>query len=147
MPRRNVCHNKPMQLQVGVKAIIRNKDGALLLLRRNNVLSTDSEETSWDIPGGRINPDESLEYALRREMREEIGCDISVSPRLIAAQDIFVDTKNLHVVRLIYAIEVDTTLIITLSNEHGAYQWVEPDTLASLSIEPYLAEVLKGVWR
>ncbi len=80
-------------------------------------------------------------------MREEIGCDISVSPRLIAAQDIFVDTKNLHVVRLIYAIEVDTTLVITLSDEHGAYQWVEPDALASLSIEPYLAEVLKGVWR
>ncbi|MFZ1316864.1 MAG: NUDIX hydrolase, partial [Candidatus Saccharimonas aalborgensis] len=61
-----------MQLQIGVKVIITDQSGSTLVLQRAKSDQPDIAET-WDIPGGRINVDESLETALKRELREEIG--------------------------------------------------------------------------
>ena len=36
----------------------------------------------WEFPGGKIEPGESREQALRREMKEELGADIEVGPYL-----------------------------------------------------------------
>lgn len=33
----------------------------------------------WEFPGGKIDPGESAQSALVREIREELGCDIEVS--------------------------------------------------------------------
>ena len=32
----------------------------------------------WEFPGGKIDPDETHTGALRREIREELDCDVSV---------------------------------------------------------------------
>lgn len=133
-----------MILQIGVKAIIKNTNDEYLFLRRSGLLETDSNETSWDIPGGRINPDENLIDALKREIREEIGHDITSLPMLIKAQDIFVASKDLHVVRLTYVIEEDIP-DIRLSDEHETHQWVSANDISSVNAEPYLSEVLKSL--
>lgn len=131
-----------MNLQVGVKALISNNADQYLFLRRSDKLSTDSNETSWDIPGGRINPNEALLDALKREIEEETGHSIIATPELIAAQDIFVESKDLHVVRLTYVVKEDVSNI-NLSDEHEDYQWVDKAEVAGIKTEPYLAEVLR----
>lgn len=130
-----------MNLQVGVKALIKNSNGEYLFIRRSTTLATDVSEPSWDIPGGRIEPDEYLLEALRREVQEEIGHEVQSTPMLIKAQDIFVTTKNLHVVRLTYRLTEDVEDII-LSDEHEEYVWVHESQLETVNVEPYLAEVL-----
>jgi len=130
-----------MNLQVGVKVLIKNSRGEYLFIRRSTILATDISEPSWDIPGGRIEPDEYLPEALKREVQEEIGHDIQSIPVLIAAQDIFVSTKGLHVVRLTYTLEENVD-DIALSDEHEEYAWVHESQLETVIAEPYLAEVL-----
>jgi len=130
-----------MNLQVGVKALIKNSRGEYLFIRRSTTLATDVSEPSWDIPGGRIEPDEYLLEALRREVQEEIGHEVQSTPMLIKAQDIFVTTKDLHVVRLTYRLTEDVEDII-LSDEHEEYVWVHESQLETVNVEPYLAEVL-----
>lgn len=130
-----------MNLQVGVKALIKNSRGEYLFMRRSTILATDVSEPSWDIPGGRIEPDEYLPEALKREIQEEIGHEIQSTPDLIAAQDIFVPTKELHVVRLTYILNEDVD-DIDLSEEHEEYVWVHESQLETVNAEPYLAEVL-----
>ena len=61
-----------MELQVGVKAIVRNKAGKYLLLHRNLAKYPDVKG-GWDIVGGRINPGVLLHENLAREIAEEIG--------------------------------------------------------------------------
>lgn len=141
MGRRQLWYNDYMQLQIGVKVLIKNSEGAFLFLKRSQLLSTDTEN-SWDIPGGRISPDESLKDALVREVFEEIHHTLINEPVLVAAQDIFVDAKDLHVVRLTYTTAEDIPAI-ALSDEHADYSWRRLDGIDDMNIEPYLKAVLQ----
>ena len=60
-----------------VAAIIRRGD-ELLLVRQ----AGPDEEPFWSIPGGRVEPGESPEAALRREVREETGLGVLGAPSL-----------------------------------------------------------------
>lgn len=55
-----------MNLQVGVKALIKNSEDKYLFIKRSRLLGSE-KETQWDIPGGRIETNENLMEALARE--------------------------------------------------------------------------------
>ena len=130
-----------MILQIGVKVLIHRTDDMYLFMKRTDVLQNETEE-SWDIPGGRINAEESLASALAREVSEEIGVTIDNEPQLINAQDIFVPAKDLHVVRLTYIVDSEP-FDITLSDEHQEYAWLSLKDAHAIAIEPYLKETLE----
>lgn len=125
-----------MKLQVGVKLLIKNNKGLYLLVRRSNPLP---DGTEWDIPGGRIEPSESLQEALSRELKEEIGIELNSKIKLIAAQDIILPKAGLHVVRITYIAEFEES--IKLSEEHQDFKWVTPQDALNLNLDPYLREV------
>jgi 8-oxo-dGTP diphosphatase len=52
-----------------VGAIVTDSDGRLLLIRRGH----EPEAGRWSLPGGRVQPGESDEQAVVREVREETG--------------------------------------------------------------------------
>jgi len=131
-----------MNLQVGVKVLIKNSKDEYLFIRRTASLSTDKKGTSWDIPGGRIEPDEYLLDALKREVKEEVGYELQSEPTLIAAQDIFVPEKDLHVVRLTYTL-LEDVMDVSLSEEHQEHIWIHQSKLQEVAVEPYLTEVLQ----
>lgn len=131
-----------MNLQVGVKVLIKNQHGAYLFLRRNPDKYRDMAP-QWDIPGGRIDPTEPISDALRREVFEEVGMQIADVPVLLAAQDIFVPHKELHVVRLTYV--ATATGDVKLSDEHHESIWLTRDeVLADDSLDEYVRQVLEG---
>ena len=57
---------------VSVEALV-VMDEALLFLKRNN----QPAKGEWWFPGGRIRKGESLEEALRREVKEETGLEVT----------------------------------------------------------------------
>ena len=60
----------------GVPAIIKNSKGEILLEKRaKNVLLYPGY---WGLPGGLIEYGETIEQAIRREIREELGVDSKV---------------------------------------------------------------------
>ena len=68
--------------RIGVRAIIYN-DGKILAVKHKSKDGTPKDW--WAIPGGGLDPGESLEDGLKREMEEELG--VKVEPgRLLCVQ-------------------------------------------------------------
>jgi 8-oxo-dGTP diphosphatase len=61
---------------VAVKAIVRDGDGRILLIRRP--VDAARQPGLWDLPGGKLDHGETLQEALVREAREETGITVSV---------------------------------------------------------------------
>ena len=65
--------------QVGVKALVRDQQGRILLVRE-----TSHKVIYWDLPGGRMDEGKDLIQTLSRELKEEIGVQDFSSPRHVA---------------------------------------------------------------
>ncbi len=126
-----------MDLQVGVKVILQNRDGAVLLLKRSEQLYKEVNNP-WDIPGGRINVGMSLMENLEREVKEETGLSLLSVPVLRGAQDILKTDK--HVVRLTYTALAEGD--VRLSEEHTEYRWLPFAELATFpKLDRYVREL------
>ncbi len=74
MNRSNQMATKQVPIVVGV---IVNKEGKILLARRNHPEQPDAHG-KWEIIGGKIEPDETPEQAVVREAKEESGLDVAI---------------------------------------------------------------------
>jgi 8-oxo-dGTP diphosphatase len=129
-----------MELQVGVKILLKNKDGTCLVVCRS-AEKYPEVGAKWDIVGGRINLGTSLMENLEREVMEETGLEIKGEPKLITAQDILKTDK--HVVRLTYLGFADGE--VKLSEEHTEYKWLPLEEIKKLKpIDKYFKEVLEN---
>lgn len=62
---------------VRVVAAVVRRGGRVLITRRRD----DAERGGlWEFPGGKVEPGEEEAEALRREIREELGCGLTVGP-------------------------------------------------------------------
>ena len=106
---------------VGAKALIFNQDNQLLLLSKK------SGNPTWDLPGGRIQKNEPLEEALKREVFEETGIQDFRSIKFLGLylSSIRIQKQN-DSAGLIFALHlchVKNDPSITLSSEHDSFSW------------------------
>ncbi len=133
-------------LQVGVKALIKNKEGKFLLVyRADKKYSQDVIDKKvaghWDIVGGRINVGENLIDNLKREIKEETNLDLTGEPKLLSAQDIFRKVGH-HVIRLTYLAEAEGEIKLD-QEENTDYQWLTWEELNNLEdIDTFFQELL-----
>lgn len=68
--------------QIGIKGLVRREDGKVLLIE---IPSWQGNPGYWDMPGGRMDPGETFEQTLRRELQEEIRIVYTGTPKQLAA--------------------------------------------------------------
>lgn len=77
---------------VSVGAFIVNNKGEILLMKRSQ--NTKNERGKWEAPGGAVDFGETLEHAIRREMKEELGIDIEILSQWGAKDHIIPEDKQ-----------------------------------------------------
>lgn len=71
-----------MQPKVGVGAVVVGQDGKVLLVKRR----FEPSAGYWSLPGGHVEPGETLEEAVLRELLEETGL-VGHNPKLLAVTE------------------------------------------------------------
>lgn len=77
---------------VGVGAVIVNEEGKVFLAKRG--ANVRNERGLWQIPGGGVEFGETLEDALKREVKEEHGIDIEIIKLLSVSNHIIPGEKQ-----------------------------------------------------
>ena len=92
----------------------------------------------WEFPGGKIEPGETPEEALCREIQEELGITISVENHICTIE---YDYPNFHLTMHCYWCSIDQGELVL--NEHQSARWLEKSEWESVEWLPADIEVVK----
>lgn len=127
-----------MREGVQVVGVAIGREGRVLAARRRRPAELAG---GWEFPGGKVEPGESAEDAARREIREELGCEIALhgwlEPVVVVAPGV--------------ELRVCTAELVSgepVPLEHDMIRWVDEHDAASLAWLPadlpFVAEVFRG---
>lgn len=129
-----------MKKQIHVVGAVIIEDGKIFCAQRGN---TKTLAYLWEFPGGKIEQGESPQEALKREIKEELYCEIEVGEQ---------------VEHTIYDYDFGTVHLSTFKcritkgqlhlTEHIAVKWLKPEELDRLEWAPAdipAVEKLKGI--
>ncbi|WP_175439618.1 NUDIX hydrolase [Alteromonas lipolytica] len=118
---------------------------SVLLLKRGKAPSAGE----WDLPGGFVNPNESAEQALRREMLEETGITLTTPLRYLGAWPNQYPYKSLvyPTMDIFFVTELSELPDFTLDkDEVSAYQWFNKDACQGLALAFPSAQHALNTW-
>lgn len=132
-----------MAVEICVGAVIRDGAGRLLMIRRGHPPS----EGSWSIPGGRVEPGESLEDAVLREVTEETGLTVEVGP-VAGRANIPGAGSSTYDVTDFFCTAADGAAA-TAGDDAAEVRWVTRAEIDALQCSPGLVAHLDtwGIWR
>lgn len=87
--------------RVSVKIVFRN---------RKSVLYHKTKDGIRDIPGGHIEFGETILEALKRELKEEFGFNLTKEPKLLYVWTYFSRDKSAHRVYIVYILDIPKKL-------------------------------------
>lgn len=121
-----------------VGAVVRGADGRLLLILRGK----EPAKGCWSLPGGRVEPGETHEEAVAREVAEETGLLVCVVGEVgTVRRD--APGGGVYVIRDFLVEPVDNREPVAGDDADDA-RWVTPDELLALRTSPGLVDALRS---
>jgi 8-oxo-dGTP diphosphatase len=124
---------------VAVAAIIA-RDGKVLAMRR--ALTKDAGAGVWETLSGRVPLGEEPLDAIKREILEECGLEVTLDPGPFTTYQ--ATRKNLAMIVIVYR-AVYKGGDVVMSAEHDDYAWLTPDEFAERSTLIKLAKTVRQV--
>ena len=123
---------------VSVKGIITFDDECILLL---------NERDEWELPGGKIDPGESPETCLAREIREELGIEVRVGRPVHAWMYHILHQVRVFVVAYDCPLSLAQKPPIRISHEHRRCAWFTLADLEGINLPQGYRDALQKAMR
>jgi 8-oxo-dGTP diphosphatase len=112
-------------------AVVRDDAGRLLLVQRG----IEPARGTWSLPGGRVEPGETVDAAAVREVREETGLTVTIG-ELLAVVDVMGYTVHDFAATVIGG-------VLQAADDASDVRWCTPDQVADLPLSPGLLDELR----
>ncbi len=131
-------------------ACIDFRNGKVFIAKRQNVGVMGGR---WEFPGGKINEGETEIHAIKREMKEEFGEDVTVGEKICESTFFHNEKKFYLYAYFIHFYDDGLSKKFTLS-EHTDYQWIEIEKIpqlnfvdSDLKIYPTILQTIKDKFK
>ena len=122
--------------QIEVVAAIIHKDDRILATQRGY----GPWKGWWEFPGGKVEPRETHQQALHREIREELSADISIDQFFCTVE---YDYPAFHLTMHCYLCSLLSDAIQL--NEHQAARWLNPEELPTVQWLPADLDLVQSI--
>lgn len=122
-----------------VCAVITRASGHVLMARR---AAGQHLEGLWELPGGKVEPGESLAAALERELGEELGL-LAVARHEIARTIYHYDRGSIELIALATSVANGISKMAV----HDRVDWFAPGDVAKLAIAPADVPLIHAIFR
>lgn len=126
-----------------VACLIFNNEGKLLVTRR----AVDPDKGKLDLPGGFIDPNETAEEAVVRELREELGAEVTGMRYLTSRANQYPFSGiTVYTTDLAFLVEIKSPDHLTANDDISSFMWVDPRTvdpeeIPAPSIRTFITEI------
>jgi len=104
-----------------VTAAVIEKNGKILIAKRKRSQKLGGK---WEFPGGKLEPGETPEECLKRELREELGIDAIIGPYIC-----FNTFTYRHITIKLLAYRISRFSGTIKLNDHEKIKWILPKDL------------------
>lgn len=126
---RSSSQTVPFRIRHGTKAIVSASDKVLLLKEQHA-----SGSIFWTLPGGGVEPGESLLESLTRELFEELQCHSLIREPIGAVWYAHLSRRNTFSTYTVFECSLLSTPIPSKQNGVLDYQWMRPANLPSSTL-------------
>ena len=136
-PKTEMSKIKPLQ-EIGI-GLVFNNNGELLIDKR---LDSSSMGGMWEFPGGKKNPNESIEETIDREIREEVGIVVKVGEKLLSFEHAY-SHKKIHFT--VHLCELKSGEAKPLSSQK--LLWVAPEKLLDFPFPAANSKIISELYK
>jgi mutator protein MutT len=126
---------------LAVRAIITDKDGKVLILKRANTIQGDGK---WCLPGGNIEYGQTAAEAMANEIKQETSLISNDIKFLFYLENLPSDASELHYISLVFICSTEGNLQLNYESSESA--WIEPGEIQNYNFAFKNNVILKKYW-
>lgn len=126
-------------MKKSVNVVIADGQGRILVLKRNS--NDDIYPGFWDLPGGGVKENETLNEAAEREVAEETGLRVELEKHHFFSIHFPEEETN-------YVFKANLiSQNVVLGGEHAEFKWVSKDNWQSVEFTPGVKATIKEFFK